>query len=108
MTSFKFDKNNVANAIINTVVLIVETVVALIFSLTGRRESVPKFKIEGKNKTLVTVSALFVIGICLLSLLFTLSDGPPKDDYTAQHALGTGMAEETCKLLDNKGQIVVV
>lgn len=106
------DANKAANALINAVAFVVESVMGLIFSvssrLAGKSENAPKFKLEGTQKKLVAFGALAAIAIAPLSLLFTMSDHPPEDDYTVPRALGLGVAEETCRLLGNKGRIVVV
>ncbi len=112
MASFKMDGNKVANAIINAVVFVVETVVGLVFSIPSlfiaRRDSAPRFRIGNKKKKQVAIAALLAIFTSVASLFFTMGDRPAKIDLTPELALGQGMAEETSRLLGNKGEIVVV
>ena len=113
MPSLKIDKNKIATAIVNTVVLIVESVVGLFFSLgasfSGQRESAPKFKIEGQHKTTVTVVLLLAITVSITSIFFTQCEiSPPPINIKPDLGLGEVMAEETVQLMGRKGSIVIV
>ncbi|MBI4025395.1 MAG: hypothetical protein HY360_10480 [Verrucomicrobia bacterium] len=66
------------------------------------------FKIDEKKKPLVTWIAIVAIVGSLVSIFFTQCERPPKINMKPYLAIGQVMAEETSKLISNKGEIVVV
>ncbi len=66
------------------------------------------FKISEKNKPVITVVAILAIVASLTSIVITQCERPPKINLQPFYAVGQVAAEETLKLLNNNGKIVVV
>ena len=62
---------------------------------------------ENKNTTLGVVAVLAIVA-SLTYLYFTQFSGPPKVNLTPFENLGYVVAEETAKLLNNQGRVLVV
>ena len=60
-----------------------------------------------KNNLLKIIAVLVMAGIAAW-LFYKQSDSSPKFDLSPYNALGAGVAEETSKLLGNKGSVLVI
>lgn len=60
-----------------------------------------------KNNLLKAIAVVVMAGIAAW-LFYKQSDSSPKFDLSPYNALGLGVAEETSKLLGNKGSIVII
>lgn len=60
-----------------------------------------------KNNLLKVIAVVVMAGIAAW-LFYKQSDSAPQFDLSAYNALGVGVAEETSKLLGNKGSIVII
>src|SRR5437867_2136302 len=60
------------------------------------------------KKTMGPVIAILAIVAAVLWIYRSQSGGSLKFDLNPYHALGAGAAEETSRLLGNKGQVVVI
>ncbi|MDD2710959.1 MAG: hypothetical protein PHV34_23525 [Verrucomicrobiae bacterium] len=67
-------------------------------------------KVSEKNKPVVTVVSILLIIASLTSIYFTQCSGTgtPKLDLTPYQTMGEVTAQETSKMLENKGQIVLM
>jgi hypothetical protein len=61
-----------------------------------------------ERKTIATCALLLIIAAGATSLFFSRSGGSPKINLNPYQALGTVAAEETSKLLGDRGEIVIV
>ncbi len=65
-------------------------------------------KIDEKKKPVVTIVAVLAIAASFISIFITQCERPPKINMKPYLAVGQVAAEETAKLLGNKGKIVIV
>jgi len=64
--------------------------------------------VKANRKRLVQFIAILVIALSLISITHTVCGRSPKRDYRASESLGRLLAEQTSKLLNNKGNVVVL
>ncbi len=65
-------------------------------------------KIDEKKKPIITAIAILAIVGSIASMFFTQCERRPKVNMKPYLAIGQVMAEETSKLLNNQGEIVVI
>ncbi len=66
------------------------------------------FRIDESKKSLIVAVAILTIIASVVFIFATQYQGTPKRDKKPYIAIGEVMAEETAKLLNNQGQVVVV
>lgn len=103
---------NALSALVSSVADLIFHVIRMVTRLsTGKREGEVPLKLEKNKKTVGAIALGLVIAVALSSLLLTTVEfQPPLPTQNLMPAQGVGqvVAEETAKLLTNRGTIVVV